>query len=281
MVLESLVTARQLERKPWEMLLYSVIVTSFSIWVAYGVFPGSASIVFLFLITMALAPVVYKVLGTEARIEEEYGDKINLSFFQHHEYILTIYIYLFLGVLITSAFWYSVLPTEPVDYLTPLFGQQQSVLQQLTGQNVGYATGMNFGFWTIFINNLKVSLLAFTVSFFFGTGAIFILGWNASVIAVFVGELARETATTMTGPLAGVLGFLYAVPMGLLSIALHGLPEVMAYCIAGMAGGILSAGIIRGQKDELIIEDAMALFMANFVILVIAAAIEVYITPAL
>lgn len=270
MVLESIVSAAQIEKKPSKIFLASFIITTFAIWIAYVIFPSSASIVFIFLITVALSPVIYKVLQDEEIIDERIGDRINLRFYEYHKDVIMIYSFLFLGVLVATSFWFSILPAG---YLDVMFSQQISTTEALG------AFQLNAGFWIILLNNLKVTTLAFIVSFFFGTGAIFILSWNASVIAVFVGKIARHLAVSIDSPLANFYGYLYALPTGLLSIALHGIPEIVAYFFAGIAGGILSAGVIRAKRDDIILKDALALFFMSVVILVIAAFIEVYITP--
>jgi len=113
------------------------------------------------------------------------------------------------------------------------------------------------------------------MSFFFGTGALFILSWNASVIGVFVSNLAKEFSAKYSYSLAQ--GHLDA----LLSIAVHGIPEIGAYFIAGIAGGILSFGMIRGRHDFRIAKDAAALYMLSALILVFAAVLEVWVTPNL
>jgi uncharacterized membrane protein SpoIIM required for sporulation len=90
-------------------------------------------------------------------------------------------------------------------------------------------------------NNTQVMFLFFILSVLFGAGAIFILAWNASVIAVFVGILANKLVPALGAPMA----YVYGVGAGLGSIALHGVPEIAGYFFAGVAGGILSVGLLR------------------------------------
>lgn len=258
MVLESLLSKREVERKPSEMFFYSALVTSAALWLSHAVFPSHASIVFLFLVTIAVAPLVYAVLKDKER-EDEHAS-IDKAFWERHADVLSIYAFQFLGVVFAVSFWYAALPSS---YLPSLFGLQQSTVEALGAFTSDYSL---FG---ILLNNVKVASLAFAVSFLFGTGAIFILSWNASVLGVFIGGLARDMAFT-----AGLLAWPSALVSGLTSIALHAVPEIGAYCIAGIAGGILSAGVIRGKRRTVILKDASALATASSFLLVIAAVLE-------
>ena len=111
----------------------------------------------------------------------------------------------------------------------------------------------------------------------FGAGAIFILAWNASVIAVYVGFVINNFIRSGVSPeIAYVLG----VPAGLGSIALHGIPEIAAYFVAALAGGMLSVGIIRekfkGHFEKILMDSLLFLAFAEGLIIV-AAFLEAYI----
>ena len=268
MVFESLLNSSDVERSPWEMLFYGVIVTSVSLWTAYFIFPDASSLVFLFLITIAAFPVMYNVLKDEEE-EDERMDGADPSFFERHNKVIWVYSYLFLGVIIGASFWYSVLPASQTSVM---FAQQITTIGAIQGAT-GQAT-YGGSFMPILLNNVKVTFIAFIMSFFFGTGALFIITWNASVIAVFLSRTAIELSHTGTSLIMGHFAAFF-------SIALHGIPEVVAYFIAGIAGGILSIGIIKGTKDGLIIRDALMLFSMSVFMLVIAAGIEAFITPIL
>jgi len=269
MVFELLINPKEAEAKPVEMFFYGLIITSISLFTAYYIFPSSSSVIFLFLVTIATLPTVRAILLEDEEFDEE-REKIDMSFFEQHERTIMVYAYFFLGVLISVSFWHTVLPET---YSSVLFSQQISTITSIRVS--GAATESMMSFWTILSNNLKVTTIAFLMSFFFGTGALFILSWNASVIGVFVSNLAKEFSAKYSYSLAQ--GHLDA----LLSIAVHGIPEIVAYFIAGIAGGILSFGMIRGRQDFRIAKDAAALYMISALILVFAAVLEVWVTPNL
>ncbi|GAG01403.1 unnamed protein product, partial [marine sediment metagenome] len=71
--------------------------------------------------------------------------------------------------------------------------------------------------------------------------------------------------------------------LGLLRYAIHGIPEIAAYFIGGLASGIISIAIIKhdfmGKQFKHILKDAMVLILIAVVVLIAAALIEVFITP--
>ncbi len=276
MVLESALTSREVEKKPLEMFIYSILMAFFSLAVAYFIFPSEASVVFLFIITLSIAPVIYNVLKDEEQVEEDKGIN-DATFLETHEDVLKVYANFFLGAVFALSLCYTVLPDN---IAAQVFETQISTVRSIsTGPiSIGGAALSSFGASDIFFNNIKVLLICFFMSFFFGTGAIFILSWNASIISVFIGTIARGLSFHASSPF---YAYLYALPTGFLSIALHGVPEIMAYCIGGMAGGILSAGVIRNKKLDIVLRDSMMFLFVASLIIFASAGIEAYITPLL
>ena len=66
---------------------------------------------------------------------------------------------------------------------------------------------------------------------------------------------------------------------------IHGLPEIAAYFIGALSGGIISVSIIRrdlrGEGIWKILEDALILIIIAIVILILAGLMEVYLTPTI
>ena len=65
----------------------------------------------------------------------------------------------------------------------------------------------------------------------------------------------------------------------------HGVFEVLAYFVGGLAGGIISVAIInehfKGEYTKRILKDSFQLMLLALIMLVIAGLVEVYITPLL
>ncbi len=66
---------------------------------------------------------------------------------------------------------------------------------------------------------------------------------------------------------------------------IHGFPEITAYFITALAGGIFGVGVVRNgfknPKFLRVIENVIILLFAAIIILILAALIEVYFTPIL
>jgi len=82
-----------------------------------------------------------------------------------------------------------------------------------------------------------------------------------------------------------VVAYFYVGSLSILRYAVHGIPEILSYIVAGLAGGILSMAITRqdfGTKQfETVLLDVSDLVLLSVLILFIAAIIEVFVTPAL
>ena len=137
----------------------------------------------------------------------------------------------------------------------------------------------------IFFNNFKVMLFCLLFSFIYGFGAIFILVWNASVIATAIGIFLRSNIATPRRMQAWQKAACYfqVFPVGLMKYFIHGVPEILAYFVAALAGGIISVAVIRhtfGTREfEKIVIDTADLIMIALFVLIVAAFLEVYVTP--
>jgi uncharacterized membrane protein SpoIIM required for sporulation len=123
-------------------------------------------------------------------------------------------------------------------------------------------------------------------SFIYGSGAIFILAWNASVIGTAIGNFVRTglaASAAAIGAGFGITHYLQVISLGLFKYSIHGIPEILAYFTAGLAGGIISVAVIRHdmktRKFEHILLDSADLLIISIVLLVVAAFLEVYVTP--
>ena len=192
--------------------------------------------------------------------------------------------FLFFGITVSFVMWYVFLPPETLSFV---FDKQIATIQAINNQISGNAYQQFSTFLKIFFNNVKVLSFAILFAFIYGAGAIFILTWNASVIGTAIGNFIRSNL----GEYVGLLGFdkfssyLNVVSIGPLRYALHGVPEILAYFYGGLAGGIISVAIIKkhykSEKFSHIVFDISELLIISMVFLLVAAFIEVYITPLL
>lgn len=289
MVLENLVPVRLAERKPINMLPLSFLYSTIAIFLALWIFPSHAALVAVFLSTIACLPLMLNVIGFEKEKEErtcDYIKQLLLSFFraprfktmrnecQPEDDLFSFFIFLFLGLAISFSFWFVVMPQ---DFVSNLFYVQINTIKDI---NIGLGNalaGKYFG--KILINNIKVLAFCVLFSFIYGAGAIFILVWNASVIGVAIGNSIRNSIATTTG----LIGYSSAISMGMLRYLIHGIPEILAYFIGSLAGGLISIAVIKhdwgSEKFTNTMRDAMLLVLLAAVVLAIAATLEVSVSP--
>lgn len=239
------------KNKPYAMAAYSFAIAAISMLVSRAVFPADAGIATIFMITVSMMPLLSKAFESE---EEETVSEGGLL--ENHEDVLLLYSMFFLGTFL--AFFISFLLTPDA---TVFFSDQLNAVRssRISGAVVG-----GTGFASIALNNATVAILSFVLSVLFGAGAAFILSWNASVVAAYAGVAAR----------AGPAALLQAT----VGMTLHGIPEIMAYFITGLAGGVLSTSISRGRPGtpefKRVIFDSAQLLCIALVLIIVAAAIE-------
>ncbi|MCD6434203.1 MAG: stage II sporulation protein M [Candidatus Diapherotrites archaeon] len=283
MVLESIVRVKFLQRHPSTMFFVAFLVSTASMWLSYFTFPEESSMLSLAFVTIALVPIMHKLFVEIER--EEIVSLEPIGFFQRHFYVILIYAFFFLGIIASYAFWFSFMPDE---MNAKLFAAQNSELSKIgelkenittTGRIVTTAescTTFKCIFKLIFYNNLSVLFWAFLFSFIYGAGAIFLIGWNASILGTFIGqELSALGIVAKKAP--HLVGKVIATPLGFLP---HGIPEAIGYFVGAIAGAIISVAIAQNKygtyEFEVITRDALVLLFFAVLSLFIGAVIEAY-----
>lgn len=288
-MLESLINPKKAERKPWEMFFIGLLYTAVSIVLAnflFGtnvVFSKHISILVITFVVMFSIPFMFYIIKLEEKKDEVI--KSEKSLFKEHSKAVSALMFLFLGYLVAFSVAYVALPRQRVE--TNFDTQLQTFCSinmpndlegcvegslDISTRSVApsFSGGMN-RVASILANNFYVLIFCLLFSLLFGAGAIFILAWNASVIAAAIGIYARNNILNL--------------PLGFMRYMIHGLPEIGSYFIAALAGGIISVSLIRHEfKHEKfwhILEDSIDLIILAFLVLVLAAFIEVFITPAI
>jgi uncharacterized membrane protein SpoIIM required for sporulation len=268
------------------LLLWGIIYGLLGGLLADWLFPGPmASMVMVALAAIAALPLMYNTIKYEEEKDLEIASEQKLL--AEHGKAVLVLLMLFTGMTIGMTMLYVVLPAEQAGML---FADQIETFKSInpastvTGQVTGFATSGSH-FERIFFNNIKVLLFCIVFSLLYGAGAMFVLSWNASVIALAMGNVIRTELAVLAGE--GTIGhYLHIVAIkGFSRYFIHGFFEIGAYIIAALAGGIISVAIIKRhfehRKAEHILLDTSDLLLASFVILLFAAVIETWITPAL
>jgi hypothetical protein len=151
----------------------------------------------------------------------------------------------------------------------------------LTGQIINTQKDSKFSqaFSLIFNNNFNVIIKATLMSFFYGAGALFLISWNASVLASVVASsifvsMAPVISQGIKGFFIGIFHSLYLF-LGYLP---HGLPELLAYFLVSFAGAMFIRDLLKGLfKTEFkykILKDLLFIFLLAFILLFLGALIE-------
>lgn len=257
MVLERLISLKTALKKPQWMFILGGIVSVISLFVSFVVFQTSSGLMMSLLVTITVTPLMLRAVRYEEKKEEEEATlAAGTNILERHKDILRIYSAFFGGMIITLSVVFILLPGNLTD---KIFSDQIREINLVRG-NIAFPDA----FGKILINNLGVLILAFLFSFLFGAGAIFILAWNASILASAIGLTAQS--------LGGVKG----LPFAVLAFFPHGSLEILAYFIAGVAGGLISAAITRKKSPRFsfILKDTFQLMVISALILSLAAIVE-------
>jgi len=279
MVLESVLNPFTAAKRPWELLIAGIFYGSAALFLSIWIFEEYASLVMVFLTVMACIPLFYKTIRSEEA--KDLLIKSESKLLKEHGKAVMLLVLLFIGLTIAFSFWYVVLPAETSSSVFKIQTQTIASLNQQVTASIAKFNLLN----RIFLNNIKVLIFCILFSFIYGSGAIFILSWNASVIGAAAGNFIRTHLAQYAGAvgLEKVAAYFYASSLSVLRYSLHGIPEILAYFVAGLAGGILSVAIIKrdfGTKSfERILLDSSDLILIAVFILFVAALIEVFVTP--
>jgi uncharacterized membrane protein SpoIIM required for sporulation len=281
MVLESIIIPSEMERHPKRMFYVGFIYAAVGLLLGYSIFGKYASLASIFLTTMPLIVIIYRAFELEEKKDIIIHGEFSLM--KEHQYVLSFFLFLFVGMVVSYAVCFSLLPSGVVENL---FSSQIETIESITSGDID-VTGASYklsSLEAIFFTNVRVWLFCILFSFLYGSGAIFILAWNASVIGVAAGNILRRIISSYAGAdhYTRIYNYFAAFPMSF-SYLIHGIPEVSAYFLGALGGGIISVAVIkhdfRSRNFRKVLVDSVDLLILSFVVLFVAALIEVYVTP--
>ncbi|MEM3091040.1 MAG: stage II sporulation protein M [Candidatus Pacearchaeota archaeon] len=283
-MLESIVNPKKMEKGPWKMFFVGLVYAALSLLLVKWFFINdivlsqyAGMIVVLFCVMFSL-PFIFYVIK-----QEEYEDEEVFGFWEVwriHKDAIYSFMWLFFGFVVAFSFWYIFLQDSN------LFNAQIETycrinsggdikncvkgysFESLKGTGTGAVT-KEVRLLSIIENNVYVMIFTLLFSLIFGAGAIFILAWNASVISAAIVIFTKYSIEN--------------IPFGIARYMIHGFPEIAAYFITALAGGIFGVGILRnginGKRFFHVLENVVILLFIAIIILLFAAIIEVYFTP--
>ena len=286
-MLEMIINPKEAEKGPWKMFFIGLVYASLSLLLVHWFFRGDAvlskysgMIVVTFSVMFSL-PFIYYTIKREEK-EDETVEGL-FSVWKAHSDAIYSFMWLFLGFIVAFSFWYIFLGNANlfnaqietyclinnpgnVDKCVSEYKSLAVNKQVTTG---GVTSQVRF--LSILENNVYVMIFTLIFSLIFGAGAIFVLAWNASVIAAAVGIFTSHQISD--------------IPLGISRYMIHGFPEIAAYFITALAGGIFGVGVlrngVRNYKFLRVVENTVLLLFISVVVLVVAALLEVYFTPLL
>jgi uncharacterized membrane protein SpoIIM required for sporulation len=281
-MLETLINPKSENQKPWKMVLIGILYGSLSLILVKIFFAGDAvlskysGILVVTFCVMFSLPFMYYMIKREA--EEDETIEGFFGVWNAHSDAIYAFLWLFLGFLIAFSAWNIILQdSQLLNAQVEVYcminspGNIDDCAAKYSFENLNLAGAATkpMRFISILENNIYVMIFTLLFSFIFGAGAIFILAWNATVIASAIGIFSSYK--------------LSAIPMGLLRYMIHGFPEIAAYFITALAGGIFGVSAIRNglfnKKFLKVVENVVILLFISIIILVLAALVEVYLTP--
>jgi len=254
-------------KRPLMGLLLGFLFSIVGIGITALFFKRDPAIITVAFTSLLLYPTVTTLLDREKKNLEKERRIEDFFLLGMHRRVLSIYLFIFLGVLLGYAFFSLFLPSLAAN---TLFESQISVLYGSVGKAVAFTPDL---FFSLFSHNFQVLLLAFTTALLVGDGAIFLLVWNASVWGTIFGNLANTAANFGALNPAVLFGII------LMIVLPHTIIEATSYIMAAMSGGVTSDFILssKSKNMEKFILRSLAIFLGAVVVLAVGMFVEQYV----
>ena len=281
-MLDFIFSAKKMLDRPYLIIFEAIYLVIISVFISLLLLPPQyVSIGILTFITVGSIPLFNKIFSYSS-----YLFNYNKSFFTRHKKLLIILVYFFVGLFIAySAFYF--FSTEPIRETVFLTQNEEiegiSYLRSsLTGEVSALDSSTQAGFSKVFSlilkNNIGVAFRALLLSLFYGAGALFLIAWNASILATVISaEIFSSIAISGYGLLSPFIGLFNAL-FNLIGYIPHGLPEILTYFLISFAGAMiardLNKGIFSTEYKFRVLLDFLLMVGLALLLLVLGALIE-------
>ncbi|MAG39123.1 hypothetical protein CMO90_03470 [Candidatus Woesearchaeota archaeon] len=253
-----------LARRKLNFILFGFIVVIVGFFTSLILFKAD-SLATLLVITMLLMPVLMRLFRKEEVIVRKKKLK---HIFKNHKFVFETYFFLFLGI------FFAFLILE----LTTIYNQEffsrafefQTTWVIDNQESLGIVdTGISGVIISAIINDLILMIISFLLSFFYGSGGIFLIVAVASILSTILIHLLRFFES------------FFGFTMFLLStFFIYVLPLIFVFIMTSTAGGILSKAVISekisGKNFSNVLRDAVRLFIYAIVLLLIINALKFF-----
>ena len=258
MVFEYFLGAKDVEGFPLLMFTAGVVYSVVSVPLALFFVPDGAAMLGVSLTTIAAVPLILRIIDFEADLLELYPKSVA----SREAKIVSLFIWFFFGEVTGFTAIYVLMSPNQFQTAAALqlrdLSAVDSIRQSITGNAIGGPQVASI----IFSNNLRVYLIGLILSFIYGTGSVFILSWNASVVGALLAQQIRQTGSIITG----ILRFLAILP--------HGILEYSGYILGGVAGALLSLYIMQRDRSRKLLWDVVLLALSGILLIYIGAVVE-------
>jgi hypothetical protein len=275
MVLELIIKSEKVRNAPLLMFLDAIILTLLAMLISIWMLPSQyISMAVLAFITIGAMPIFHTLYK-----KDSYLINYNKPFFQRHKSLILLMIFFFLGILAGYIMMYFVLPLNLQQSIYNIQFSEVGGIQQISGTITGNATNVNSPFKIILKKNLLLMLIALILIFFYGAGGLFLIAWNASILAtVIVKDIAISFYGTAISNIPQYFVALGKAVINFIGYLPHGIPEILGYLIISIASAIFANDLFKGvfstEYKWKAILDIILLCAIAVGLLVIGAAIE-------
>ena len=256
-------------QKSWHSIFVGFIYALIGIFSSILQFKSYGGIVSLGFVSVLLIPTVSAFFKRTEQKQMRARFFSIRRFYHDHGSVIKSTLLLFLGIFFAYTMVGLILPAAAI---LEIFQPQ---IQTVGIEGAAFQSSL---FGSILQNNLFVFLVCFFVSLAFGAGSVLFLTWNASVWGIAMAYFVRQAAAVGGNPV--LVFFATALPF-----MPHLITEAFAYVSAAIVGGIVSKAVInedfRSKRFSRIIRDAVLFMGFGFILVVLGAAIEVYVFPML
>jgi uncharacterized membrane protein SpoIIM required for sporulation len=190
--------------------------------------------------------------------------------------VIKLYLIFVVASFVTMLIWYlcssaSVNRVIFFEQITYLSQSKHTFFTQITGK---FADNLVPAFTSIFFNNMRVLHYVFFASLIFGAGALFLLLWNASILAVAVGQKIQMLVANSNS----IWTLILKLVMYLITMSFYVIFEFGAYILIAIAASIAAIAFLRHRYDSrefrIIIKDVVTLYVICIVMVLVGALLE-------
>jgi len=253
MVLERIVGQSLLRQKPDVGIFIGFIFTLIGFATSYLIFVAGMSVAMIGFSSLLILPYIMKIMKPES---PEYT-----SVFSKKSPSIMFFVFLFLGMALAYTILFGILRPDIRDIS---FRTQLDIIGgDFSRQLVSGAFGLPTIFYEIVLNNLTIVAIAVVLSYFYGSGSVFVLNYNASIAGIVYGSVINSLIW------GGIP--LFANPILYLP---HTILEILGYLLASIAGITISKPL-TDKNTRLIERDSIILVAAAVALIIIGGLVEV------